>query len=90
MSKRFINVCLTLCFIFASALSATTQTKDPLVLGAERMDEIVRLLNGKRVGLIVNQTSILEHQDQQHVLDALLDNGIEVVKVFAPEHGFRG
>ncbi len=60
-----------------------------LRLGAERMEVITSLLQGKRVGLVVNQTSILE-QSQVHLLDALLSKGIYVRKVFAPEHGFRG
>ena len=60
-----------------------------LRLGAERMEVITSLLQGKRVGLVVNQTSILE-QSQMHLLDALLSKGIYVRKVFAPEHGFRG
>ena len=60
-----------------------------LRLGAERMEVITSLLQGKRVGLVVNQTSILE-QSQVHLLDALLSKGISVRKVFAPEHGFRG
>lgn len=70
-------------------IQATTTQNAPLVLGAERMDVITRLLKDKKVGLVVNQTSILEKQ-QMHLLDALLMNGIDVVKVFAPEHGFRG
>ena len=44
----------------------------PLVLGAERMDVVTRLLQDKQVGLVVNQTSILEKQ-QKHLLDALLE-----------------
>lgn len=60
----------------------------PLKLGAERMDVVTRLLKGKRVGLVVNQTSILEKR-QIHLLDALVAEGIDVKKVFAPEHGFR-
>ena len=61
----------------------------PLKLGAERMDVVTRLLKGKRVGLVVNQTSILEKR-QIHLLDALVAEGVDVKKVFAPEHGFRG
>lgn len=53
------------------------------------MDVIVRLLKDKRVGLVVNQTSILE-STQTHLLDALLAEGVSIKKVFAPEHGFRG
>ncbi|WP_280744691.1 MULTISPECIES: DUF1343 domain-containing protein [unclassified Parabacteroides] len=53
------------------------------------MEEITSLLKGKQVGLVVNQTSILE-STQEHLLDALLSNGIQVKTIFAPEHGFRG
>ncbi len=60
-----------------------------LVLGAERMDTVVGLLKDKRVGLVVNQTSILE-KEQKHLLDALVEQGMDVRRVFAPEHGFRG
>lgn len=82
---------LTLWFIgilLMPVLQAAT-TQGPLVLGAERMDVITRLLKDKQVGLVINQTSILEKQ-QKHLLDALVENGVQVKKVFAPEHGFRG
>lgn len=74
--------------LFLPELNATT-LQEPLILGAERIDVITRLLKDKQVGLVVNQTSILEKQ-QKHLLDALLEQGISVKKVFAPEHGFRG
>lgn len=70
-------------------IQAIKPQKGELKLGAERMDAISRLLQNKRVGLVVNQTSILEEQ-HTHILDALVNNGIDIVKVFAPEHGFRG
>ena len=65
------------------------QGETPLRLGAERMEIVTQLLRDKRVGLVVNQTSILEKW-QVHLLDTLLAAGIDVRKVFAPEHGFRG
>ena len=65
------------------------QGETPLRLGAERMEIVTQLLRDKRVGLVVNQTSILEKR-QVHLLDTLLTAGIDVRKVFAPEHGFRG
>lgn len=84
--KRTAWVCL--CFSFV-VLSIFAKGSDALVLGAERLDEINRLVKGKRVALVVNQTSILENT-QMHLLDALIEEGIDVKKVFAPEHGFRG
>lgn len=70
-------------------VKAQTSSDAPLKLGAERLDVITQLLKDKKVGLVVNQTSILESR-QIHLLDALLAEKINVKKVFAPEHGFRG
>lgn len=78
-----------MCLFPQIGLQAKLAPKAPLKVGAERMEVVNRLLKGKKVGLVVNQTSILESQ-QVHLLDALLAEGIEVKKVFAPEHGFRG
>lgn len=79
-----------ICLFFLSNVQAVTSPqKAPLKLGAERMEIITELLKDKQVGLVVNQTSILESQ-QKHLLDALLEQGISIKKVFAPEHGFRG
>lgn len=80
-----VGILLTL----PGSIRGAAPQKAPLKLGAERMDVVTRLLNGKRVGLVVNQTSMLE-KEQVHLLDALLQAGVDVKKVFAPEHGFRG
>ncbi|WP_277464726.1 DUF1343 domain-containing protein [Parabacteroides sp. PF5-6] len=53
------------------------------------MDVLLPMLEGKRVGLVVNQTSILDNR-HTHLLDALRAEAVDVRKVFAPEHGFRG
>lgn len=58
-----------------------------LKVGAERLGKYLSLLEGKRVGLVVNQTSMIH---QTHLVDTLLSLGITIQKVFAPEHGFRG
>ncbi len=88
--KAYIYLAIAcLCLALPFGIRGAAPQKAPLKLGAERLDVVGRLLNGKRVGLVVNQTSILE-KDQVHLLDALLQQGIDVKKVFAPEHGFRG
>jgi uncharacterized protein YbbC (DUF1343 family) len=58
-----------------------------LEIGAERYDSYLPLLESKRIALVVNQTSTVK---DQHLVDIFHGLGIEVVKVFAPEHGFRG
>jgi uncharacterized protein YbbC (DUF1343 family) len=65
-----------------------SKNEHDIILGADRIGDIVQLVENKRVGLIVNQTSVL--QNGTHLLDTLLQENIRVVKVFAPEHGFRG
>ncbi len=76
---RRVLLTLLLIFNFSSA--------EDIVVGAEDFDSYLPLLKGKRVALVVNHTSLI---GDRHLLYFLLDNNINVVKVFAPEHGFRG
>lgn len=55
--------------------------------GALQHDEYLPLFQGKRIGLIINQTSMV---DSVSLLDALLKRKVSVKKIFVPEHGFRG
>ncbi len=59
----------------------------PIYTGADQIDLYLPLIKGARVGLLVNQTSMT---GGKHLVDVLLENGIQVSKIFAPEHGFRG
>ncbi|MFB1014020.1 MAG: DUF1343 domain-containing protein [Bacteroidia bacterium] len=58
-----------------------------IVLGAEKFSEYLPLLRGQRIALVVNQTSIVGNS---HLVDTLRALGVDIKKVFAPEHGFRG
>lgn len=58
-----------------------------LKLAIERTEVYLPLLRNKRVGVVSNQTGMMGNT---HLVDTLLGSGIKVVKVFAPEHGFRG
>lgn len=71
--------------LLLSALSASAQ----LQVGADRMDEIVRLTEGKSVGLVANQAAVQTDPAHTFLLDALIDSGVEVKRLFSPEHGFR-
>ncbi|WP_235575715.1 exo-beta-N-acetylmuramidase NamZ domain-containing protein [Pseudoalteromonas porphyrae] len=59
----------------------------PILVGAAQYEAYLGALKDKRVGLVVNQTSQV---DGTHLVDLLRDKGVDVVKIFAPEHGFRG
>jgi uncharacterized protein YbbC (DUF1343 family) len=58
-----------------------------IVTGAERTANYLPLLSGKRVAVVTNPTGVIE---STHLVDSLLALKVNVVKVFAPEHGFRG
>jgi uncharacterized protein YbbC (DUF1343 family) len=55
--------------------------------GAEQTEKYLPLLKGKRIGMVVNPTSII---DNVTVVDSILKRGVNIVKIFGPEHGFRG
>lgn len=58
-----------------------------IVTGDEQTNVYFPLLRGKRVAVVANQSSII---GKTQLVDSLLSAGIHVVKIFSPEHGFRG
>jgi uncharacterized protein YbbC (DUF1343 family) len=58
-----------------------------VIPGAARMDVYLPLLLGKNIALVGNHTSQI---GSVHLLDTLLRSGVNVLRVFSPEHGFRG
>lgn len=58
-----------------------------IIPGAESMDQYLPLLKGKTVAVFANQTSMVAHT---HLVDTLMKRGIKVIRIFGPEHGFRG
>jgi uncharacterized protein YbbC (DUF1343 family) len=62
-------------------------TQKRITPGAERMDQYLPLLKGKNVALFANQTSTVGNS---LLVDTLLKRGIKIVRIFGPEHGFRG
>ena len=81
------RVSFILIFLFIMLLPMRVNSQ--IVTGAEQMDQYLPLLKGKRIGMVVNHTSVVGRK-QVHLLDTLLKREVRVVKVFAPEHGFRG
>lgn len=68
--------------------STSVSEEATLRCGIENVNEYVSLLKGKKVGLVVNQSAIFSNR--VHLVDSLLNLGIEVKAIFGPEHGFRG
>lgn len=61
--------------------------KDHYVSAAMQLDDYLPMLEGKRVGVVGNQTSII---GETHLVDSLLSLGVDIRKIYTPEHGFRG
>lgn len=74
------------CHTTASTSSGTTAT-DRIITGAEQTSKYLPYLANKRVALLANQTTII---GKRHLVDSLQSLGVNIVKVFGPEHGFRG
>jgi uncharacterized protein YbbC (DUF1343 family) len=73
---------------FTTVLDCSAQTdKLTIKTGAERFDVYLPEIKDKKIGLVVNNTSIVE---QEHLVDFLLRQKIDIVRIFAPEHGYRG
>ncbi len=83
-----------LCLLVINSLASCAQTKslpvhagEPVITGADRMPVYLPLLKGKSVAVFANPTSVV---GKTHLVDTLIKSGIKVVKIFGPEHGFRG
>lgn len=69
------------------ALEQSASLGQEIITGAEQTEKYVPYLKGKRVGIVANQSSVI---GEKSIVDSLLGLGIRVIKVFGPEHGFRG
>ena len=72
-----------------TALPPVDSTLPPksILTGADQLALYLPLLKDKRVAMVVNQSALV---DSMHLVDLLLEKQVHVVKIFAPEHGFRG
>jgi uncharacterized protein YbbC (DUF1343 family) len=73
-----------------------TQSSAPIVTGAENTAAYLPILKGKKAGIVTNQTGIItistgqDTPTQKSTVDFLIEKKVGLVKIFAPEHGFRG
>ncbi len=84
----FRNIILLLIFTFTTLACYAQKVNDMVVNpGSSNFSEYIPIIKGKRVGLLINHSSQVQNV---HLLDTLLSLDINIVKIFAPEHGFRG
>ena len=79
-------------FLFWLVLSMIFLTSAAQVQpAAANTEAYIPKLRGKKIGVVANQASLIkEPGKQKHLVDLLLENNVNLVGVFAPEHGFRG
>ncbi|RJE75017.1 exo-beta-N-acetylmuramidase NamZ domain-containing protein [Reichenbachiella sp. MSK19-1] len=87
IKKYLLVTFLLLLGLKLSACTPPPEQSRPVITGAEQLHRYLSLLQGKKIGLLVNHTSYI---GDTHLLDTLLSHGIQVQTIFAPEHGFRG
>jgi uncharacterized protein YbbC (DUF1343 family) len=71
----------------AQKLEMPGNPQPPIITGAERTDKYLPLLEGKRVAIMANPTTVI---GERHLVDSLLILDVNITKIFGPEHGFRG
>lgn len=85
--NSFTRTFLFIIFLQGLIVSNTFANNNPVIVGAERQELYLPMLQGQRVGLLVNPTSMI---GQTHLVDSLVSKNINIQLIFAPEHGFRG
>ncbi len=81
MIKSLCTVIVLYCLIF-------NVTGQKVVTGIEQTEEYLHFIKSKKVALICNHSAIFSNGT--HLVDSLYKLGIDISKIFAPEHGFRG
>jgi len=90
--KRIKSSLFTLILVLTFLISCgnpvlNNSNTSPIKTGAEQTEKYLPLLKGKRVAIVANQTSII---GKTSLVDSLKSLQVNIVKIFGPEHGFRG
>jgi uncharacterized protein YbbC (DUF1343 family) len=91
-NTHFFSVLFILTLFISCAFVNSIEDQKTIIVGANSTTEYLPLLKNKKVAIVANQTSVIFKQNKgySHIVDSLLSHQINIVKVFAPEHGFRG
>ena len=87
MTMRTITALLLSFVIMFASLRASAETFGGIQTGAEQTHQYLPMIQGKRIAIVANRTSVI---GQTMLVDSLQSLGVNVVKIFGPEHGFRG
>lgn len=86
-NKTLLHSFAALIVLLAPLAAAAQTSSEAVIVGAQRTEQYLPLLAGKKVGILTNHTGLI---GRTHLVDTLLALGVDLQTVFAPEHGFRG
>ena len=81
------SILLLILLGFSLVTTSAQRYSRTIIVGAEQTEQYVPSLRGKKIAMLVNQTSRI---GKVHLVDTLQRTSINIVRIFAPEHGFRG
>lgn len=84
--KNFL-VCIFMVALVMNSFAQIKYDNDKIKTGAERLSAYLPKLKDKKIAIVANQTTII---GKSHLVDSLQKLGVNITKVFGPEHGFRG
>ncbi len=87
LPNKFTCIFYLLVFLFLSSIAFAQKTTEKIIVGAEQLDILLPKLKNQRVALMVNHTATI---GKTHLVDSLQKRGVDIKKIFAVEHGFRG
>src|SRR5215217_848774 len=85
--STFLAMSAPVCKAQMASSKQNNSNKSGIITGADQTEKYLPLLKGKRIGLVANQSSVIGKKSS---VDSLLSLDVNIVKVFGPEHGFRG
>ena len=85
------NKLLSLVFCLILLNSGIAIAQQELIIAANQTERYLPLLEGKKIGIVVNATSVIyKNHSYTHLVDSLINHDITIKTIFSPEHGFRG
>lgn len=84
---RLLTIGFFLFTVSCNAQPPRQQSISGVITGADKIGDFHKTFSGKRIALVVNHTSLI---GKTHLADSLKSLGVNIVKIFGPEHGFRG
>ena len=81
---------ITLLFFLITNVNFNISAQE-IIPGANRINDLKKEIEGKKIGVVANHSSIIINKGEfVHLVDSLIDLGLDIKKIFSPEHGFKG